>query len=340
MKVVHTIKDLQAELAVLRAQGKKVGLVPTMGALHAGHASLVKRSVSENGVTVVSVFVNPTQFNDKNDLEKYPRTLDADCRLLEECGADFAFAPSVSEMYPEPDTRQFSYAPLDTVMEGAFRPGHFNGVCQIVSKLFDAVQPDRAYFGEKDFQQLAIIREMVRQLKYNLEIVGCSIGREAYFKVTKDPKRPFIVKTKTVQTRVLGTEFNIRSYTPEDTHVVLINGKVEVSNTKGGSYTRLYPGEDAHLQSDGNFILAEVDLDSYVYWKDGYFYFDNVTLKDIMQNLGRWYNVNIEFRNKEAMEYKMHFISDRTKDLEHTISLLNRMKKVTVTLQGNTLTID
>ena len=112
------------------------------------------------------------------------------------------------------------------------------------------------------------------------------------------------------------------------------------SNTKGGSYTRLYPGEDAHLQSDGNFILAEVDLDSYVYWKDGYFYFDNVTLKDIMQNLGRWYNVNIEFRNKEAMEYKMHFISDRTKDLEHTISLLNRMKKVTVTLQGNTLTVD
>ena len=178
MKIVHTIKDLQVELTALRAQGKTVGLVPTMGALHAGHASLVKRSVSENGVTVVSVFVNPTQFNDKNDLEKYPRTLDADCRLLEECGADFAFAPSVSEMYPEPDTRQFSYAPLDTVMEGAFRPGHFNGVCQIVSKLFNAVQPDCAYFGEKDFQQLAIIREMVRQLKYNLEIVGCSIVRE------------------------------------------------------------------------------------------------------------------------------------------------------------------
>lgn len=178
MKIVHTIKDLQAELTALRAQGKKVGLVPTMGALHVGHASLVKRSVSENGVTVVSVFVNPTQFNDKNDLEKYPRTLDADCRLLEECGADFAFAPSVSEMYPEPDTRQFSYAPLDTVMEGAFRPGHFNGVCQIVSKLFDAVQPDKAYFGEKDFQQLAIIREMVRQLQYELEIVGCPIVRE------------------------------------------------------------------------------------------------------------------------------------------------------------------
>lgn len=131
MKVIHTIKDLQAELTALRAQGKKVGLVPTMGALHAGHASLVKRSVSENGVTVVSVFVNPTQFNDKNDLAKYPRTLDADCRLLEDCGAAFAFAPSVEEMYPQPDTREFSYAPLDTVMEGAFRPGHFNGVCRL-----------------------------------------------------------------------------------------------------------------------------------------------------------------------------------------------------------------
>ena len=116
MKIVHTIKDLQVELTALRAQGKTVGLVPTMGALHAGHASLVKRSVSENGVTVVSVFVNPTQFNDKNDLEKYPRTLDADCRLLEECGADFAFAPSVSEMYPEPDTRQFSYADRKSVV--------------------------------------------------------------------------------------------------------------------------------------------------------------------------------------------------------------------------------
>lgn len=178
MKLVHTISDLQAELSALKAQNKKVGLVPTMGALHAGHASLVKRCVEENDVAVVSVFVNPTQFNDKNDLIKYPRTLDADCELLESVGASFVFAPSVEEMYPEPDTRVFSFSPLDTVMEGKFRPGHFNGVAQIVSKLFDAVQPDRAYFGEKDFQQLAIIREMVKQLHYNLEIVGCPIVRE------------------------------------------------------------------------------------------------------------------------------------------------------------------
>lgn len=178
MEVIHTIKDLQAELSALKILGKKVGLVPTMGALHTGHASLVKRSVSENEVTVVSVFVNPTQFNDKNDLEKYPRTLKADCQLLESCGANFVFAPSVEEMYPQPDTREFTYAPLDTVMEGAFRPGHFNGVCQIVSKLFDAVRPDQAYFGEKDFQQLAIIREMVRQMQLKIEIVGCPIIRE------------------------------------------------------------------------------------------------------------------------------------------------------------------
>ena len=178
MKIIHTIKDLQTELSELKAQGKKVGLVPTMGALHAGHASLVKRSVNENDVTVVSVFVNPTQFNDKNDLVKYPRTLDADCKLLESCGVTFVFAPSVEEIYPEPDTRRFSYAPLDTVMEGAFRPGHFNGVCQIVSKLFDIVKPHCAYFGEKDFQQLAIIRDMVGVMKFDLEIVGCPIVRE------------------------------------------------------------------------------------------------------------------------------------------------------------------
>lgn len=179
MKIIHTIKELQAEISAQKNAGKRVGLVPTMGALHAGHASLVERSVAENDVTVVSIFVNPTQFNDKNDLVKYPRTLEADCQLLQSVGASIAFAPSVEEVYPEPDTRSFSYAPLDTVMEGAFRPGHFNGVCQIVSKLFDMVQPHRAYFGEKDFQQLAIIREMVRQMLYPLEIIGCPIVREA-----------------------------------------------------------------------------------------------------------------------------------------------------------------
>ena len=179
MKLVQTIKELQSELDALRSEGKTIGLVPTMGALHAGHASLVKRAVAENDVVVVSDFVNPTQFNDKNDLAKYPRTLDADCELLEKVGAAFVFAPSVEEIYPEPDTRQFSYAPLDTVMEGRFRPGHFNGVCQVVSRLFYIVRPDNAYFGEKDWQQIAVIKAMVADLGLNVHIVECPTIREA-----------------------------------------------------------------------------------------------------------------------------------------------------------------
>ena len=165
-------------MAKARAEKKSVGLVPTMGALHQGHALLVRRSVEENDVTVVSIFLNPTQFNDQTDLAKYPRTLEADCRLLELVGATIAFAPSVEEVYPEPDTRHFSYPPTDTVMEGAFRPGHFNGVCQIVSKLFQMVEPDRAYFGEKDFQQIAVIRRMVSDLGFQLQLVPCPVVRE------------------------------------------------------------------------------------------------------------------------------------------------------------------
>ena len=178
MLIVQTIAELKACLNGEREQGHSVGLVPTMGALHAGHASLVERSVKENDVTVVSIFLNPTQFNDKKDLERYPRTLEADCELLEKCGAQVVFAPSVEEVYPEPDTRVFSYPPTDSVMEGAFRPGHFNGVCQIVSKLFDYVEPDRAYFGEKDYQQICVIRRMVEDLKMNINIVACPVIRE------------------------------------------------------------------------------------------------------------------------------------------------------------------
>ena len=179
MKLIHTVQELRTELNAQRLAGKKIGFVPTMGALHEGHASLVKLAVAENDVVVVSDFVNPTQFNDQNDLLKYPRTLEADCELLEKVGAHYVFAPSVEEIYPEPDTRQFSYAPLDTVMEGKFRPGHFNGVCQVVSKLFMMVEPHCAYFGEKDFQQLAIIREMVKHMNFPIRIVGCPIVRES-----------------------------------------------------------------------------------------------------------------------------------------------------------------
>ena len=179
MNVIDSITKLQAVLSEARAAGNTIGLVPTMGALHEGHASLVRRSVAENDITVVSIFLNPTQFNDPKDLERYPRTLEADCNLLTACGAQIAFAPSVAEVYPEPDIRHFSYPPTDSVMEGAMRPGHFNGVCQIVSKLFTIVEPDRAYFGEKDFQQIAVIRRMVADLGFKLQIVPCPVVREA-----------------------------------------------------------------------------------------------------------------------------------------------------------------
>ena len=178
MKIITSVKELETYVDNERNAGKVIGLVPTMGALHAGHASLVERSVQENDTTIVSVFVNPTQFNDKNDLKNYPRTLEADCELLQKIGADCVFAPSVEEVYPEPDTRQFSYPPIDSVMEGERRPGHFNGVCQIVSKLFYMTRPDVAYFGEKDFQQVAVIRAMVEDLKIPVHLVPCPIVRE------------------------------------------------------------------------------------------------------------------------------------------------------------------
>lgn len=179
MKVLHTVEAIRAALEPHLTASASVGLVPTMGALHAGHRALVERCVSENSVSVVTVFVNPTQFNDKADLANYPRTLEADCEMLAACGVDYVFAPSETEMYPQTDTRVFSYPPLDEVMEGVFRPGHFNGVCQIVSKLFDLIRPTKAYFGEKDYQQLAIIRAMVEDKQYPLQIVGCPIVREA-----------------------------------------------------------------------------------------------------------------------------------------------------------------
>ena len=178
MQTFNTIADLRRYLGDCRAAGRTVGLVPTMGALHEGHASLVRRSVAENDVTVVSIFLNPTQFNNKEDLRTYPRTAEADAAMLESCGVDIAFMPTVEEIYPEPDTRVFNLGPVAEVMEGAMRPGHFNGVCQIVSKLFAMVEPTRAYFGEKDFQQIAVIRAMAKQLGFNLEMVSCPCIRE------------------------------------------------------------------------------------------------------------------------------------------------------------------
>ena len=186
MQIITTKKELLAVVKACKQERKTIGLVPTMGALHEGHASLVKRAVAENNVCFVSVFVNPTQFNNKEDLEKYPRNINRDAELLSSIGADFVFAPTPEEMYSQEEmstTFQFDFAGLDQVMEGKMRPGHFNGVVQVVSRLFYLVQPDKAYFGEKDFQQLAIIHHMVERSSMagtfgNLQIIGCPIVRE------------------------------------------------------------------------------------------------------------------------------------------------------------------
>ena len=178
MQVVKHISDLQTILNVKREEGFKIGFVPTMGALHNGHLSLVQIAGEQTDFVVVSIFVNPTQFNDKGDLDCYPRDLQKDVDLLSTSFCQLIFAPEPEEVYPEPDTRQFNFGTLEQVMEGRFRPGHFNGVAQVVSRLFDIVQPDKAFFGQKDFQQLAIINEMVRKLNLSVEIISCPIIRE------------------------------------------------------------------------------------------------------------------------------------------------------------------
>ena len=178
MQQIDTTQSLRQIIAAHRELKRTVGLVPTMGALHAGHAALIRRAVAENGVVIVSDFVNPTQFNNPMDLRAYPRQLPQDAQLVKALGVDILFAPSVEEMYPEPDERVFDLSPLDSVMEGAKRPGHFNGVAQIVSRLLTLVMPDRAYFGEKDYQQLLIVQRLVKQLELPVEIVPCPIVRE------------------------------------------------------------------------------------------------------------------------------------------------------------------
>lgn len=177
MEIVHTVEELRRIMP--NGEVGCIGFVPTMGALHEGHISLVAKARTECDTVVVSVFVNPTQFNDPNDLRNYPRTPERDADMLREAGVDIVFMPSVEEMYPEPDTRVFDFGQIDKVMEGATRPGHFNGVAQVVSRLFDMVEPDKAYFGEKDFQQIAVIKALVSQLGSGVEIVECPIVRES-----------------------------------------------------------------------------------------------------------------------------------------------------------------
>lgn len=177
MKVIRTVRELRETMDNHRGQGQSIGLVPTMGALHDGHLSLIERARKDNDIVVASVFVNPTQFNNPDDLRTYPRTEEADCDKLRNAGVDYAFIPTVEEIYPEPDTRVFDLGPVAEVMEGAMRPGHFNGVAQIVSKLFAWTMPTRAYFGEKDYQQIAVIRRMAELEGFSFDIIACPIKR-------------------------------------------------------------------------------------------------------------------------------------------------------------------
>jgi pantoate--beta-alanine ligase len=179
MRVFSVIKDLQKCLNEVRLSQKSIGFVPTMGALHQGHLALIKQAKAENDFVVCSIYVNPTQFNNAEDLAKYPRVLEADKVLLESVGCDALFAPSDAEMYPTPSTLQFNFGALEDVMEGKFRTGHFNGVALVVSKLFHSVMPDRAYFGQKDLQQYLIIKTLVEDLAFPLELILCPIVRES-----------------------------------------------------------------------------------------------------------------------------------------------------------------
>jgi pantoate--beta-alanine ligase len=180
MITLRKVAEIQAELAAYRKSGLTTGFVPTMGALHKGHISLIERAKAENNIVVCSIFVNPTQFNDPKDLERYPRTLESDSRMLEKAGATLLFAPDIQEMYPSGTNHKtaMNLGTLDKVMEGKLRPGHFEGVVQVVSRLFDIVPADNAYFGQKDWQQVAVIREMVKRLNYSTKIIACPIIRE------------------------------------------------------------------------------------------------------------------------------------------------------------------
>lgn len=246
MEVITTIGKLKALLHAEGQNTKTIGLVPTMGALHEGHASLVRCSVVENDVTVVSVFVNPTQFNDPNDLSRYPRTFDADRDLLESLGVDYMFFPSVEEIYPEPDTRTFSYPPIDSVMEGPRRPGHFNGVCQIVSKLFYIVEPTRAYFGEKDFQQVAVIKTMVAHMGLPVEICPCPIVREADGLALSSRNRLLTSDERILALNISKTLFDSREFAKHHTVTETQNFVIDQINAVEGldvEYYEIVDGE-------------------------------------------------------------------------------------------------
>lgn len=259
MDVFDTNRDLQARISGLKEEGQRIGFVPTMGALHEGHLSLVDCSTSENDVTVVSIFVNPTQFNQREDYEKYPRDLNGDIKKLQEAGAGIIFTPTEKEIYPEGDRREFDFGQLDKVMEGKFRPGHFNGVAQVVSRLFEIVKPHRAYFGEKDFQQLAIIRELTSRLNMDIDIVSCPIVREP--------------------DGLAKSSRNVRLTEEQRKHAPKISKTLKKAKEEAGNYTvaelkRRVTGElnnDPHIDVEYFEIVDESTLQPVETWEETYY---------------------------------------------------------------------
>lgn len=243
MQIITSRAALEQQIIALKHQEKTIGLVPTMGALHQGHASLVKQSVHDNNVTIVSVFVNPTQFNNKEDLDKYPRDLSRDAQLLTSLEVDFVFAPTPEQMYTPQElttTFEFDFGGLDKVMEGKMRPGHFNGVVQVVSKLFDMTQPDRAYFGEKDFQQLAIIRRMVRLMNYNIQIIACPIVRETSGLALSSRNERLSEEEKNIATNISHILFESRQLIKSQTVAQVESWVIEQINRINGLTVEYY----------------------------------------------------------------------------------------------------
>lgn len=237
MKIISDPRKLKTEIDSFRKSGLKIGFVPTMGALHSGHITLVENSVRENDVTVVSIFVNPTQFNNVDDLKKYPRDLNKDADLLSKAGCNLIFAPEPADIYSDSELNErftFDFEGLEKVMEGKFRPGHFNGVVQIVSKLFTLVEPHKAYFGEKDFQQLAIIHLMVRKMGFNVEIVDCKIVREASGLALSSRNERLTAEQKVQAARISAILFEsvklVKTKTPEELHLWVL---LQLENAPG-----------------------------------------------------------------------------------------------------------
>lgn len=248
MLISNFIEETRKFLSVFRKQGKLIGLVPTMGALHEGHLSLIDASLGNNDITVISIFVNPTQFNDKKDFENYPRDLDKDLELIRLKGCDLVFAPSENEIYPEKDPRVFDFGTLDKYMEGMYRPGHFNGVAQIVTRLFDIIRPDKAYFGEKDFQQLVIIKNIVQQLNLPIEIITCPIIRESDGLAMSSRNRLLSPEQRKSASKIRAVLLQAQK----------INRKMEIADLKKIVITQI--NMDPNLQTEYFELVQESDL--------------------------------------------------------------------------------